>query len=57
LIGIQKGNAHGNTREFVLLLRQLRQEIVHAVLQSCKMQEIRLIENQPDESGAFVWCT
>jgi hypothetical protein len=45
--------------ELVLSLRQLREKLVHAVLQSCEMQEVRLIENQPDESGAFVWqpCT
>ena len=36
------------------LLHELGQELVHAVPQSCKMQEIRLIENQSDESGAFV---
>jgi hypothetical protein len=31
----------------------MRQDLVRGALQSCKMQEIRLIENQSDESGAF----
>src|SRR5262249_46351263 len=40
----------------VLSLCQMRQELVHTILQSREMQEVRLIENQPDESDAFVRC-
>ena len=54
LIRIQKSNVHGSTRELVLSLRQMSQELVHAVLESREMQEIRLIEDRLDESGAFV---
>src|SRR5262249_56212281 len=33
----------------------MSQELVHAVLEPCEMQEVTLIENRPEERSAFIW--